>query len=237
MVGIYRIYNLTTGQSYIGQSKDIMKRINEHFYHRTASNSSPIDNAINQLGIQCFAFQIIELCDPKDLDWKEEFYINQFRSNIYGYNIIDGGQHNNGDSNPNKKLSSNDVYNIREAYNSHIDPNFVYKSHYIGIVSLTTFFAIWEGKVWQNIHMDVYTEANKEYYRGLINSQDKERTDFSDEDIMRFRNRYVNETAEDIYNSEKLSCKFNTFKAILTGSSYKHLPIYVKKKKTWVYNC
>lgn len=38
MVGIYRIYNLITGQSYIGQSIDLDRRIREHFYRRAPLN-------------------------------------------------------------------------------------------------------------------------------------------------------------------------------------------------------
>lgn len=236
MVGIYRIYNIITGQSYIGQSKDIADRIEQHFYHRTAANASEIDKAISYYGIANFMFQIIEICDPKDLDWKEEYYIGYFQSNIYGYNIIDGGQHNNGDSNPNKKLTSYDVYNIREAYNAHMDPNLIYNTYFKGFISYNSFFTIWEGKTWKNVHMDVYTEANKAFYKSIINNlPEKDMTNFSDEEVMRFRSRYVNETAEEIYESERLSCKFNTFRAILSGTSYKHLPVYNKRKKAWIY--
>lgn len=36
MTGIYRIYNIITNMSYVGQSKNILKRIEEHFYHRNS---------------------------------------------------------------------------------------------------------------------------------------------------------------------------------------------------------
>ena len=103
MMGIYRIYNMITGQSYIGQSKDIAERIEEHFYHRNSNAASYIDQDIGKFGIANFMFQVIELCDFKDLDWKEEYWIKYFRSNIYGYNYTDGGQHCRGNSNSNHK--------------------------------------------------------------------------------------------------------------------------------------
>lgn len=236
MVGIYRILNIVTNQSYIGQSRDIAERIEEHFYHRTATNASLIDQAINYFGIYNFMFQIIELCEPKDLDWKEDYYIRYFQSNIYGYNVVAGGQHNIGESNSNVKLTAQDVYNIREAYNNHYDPNEVY-SYYKNRISISYFFNIWRGTSWSNVHMDVYTEENKKYYKSLItNIKSYNRIKFSDEEVLNFRKRYVNETAEEIYNSIATECKFNTFKCILNGQSYKHLPIYDKKNKKWINN-
>ena len=236
MIGIYRIYNMIAGQSYIDQSRDIAKRIEEHFYHRKANKASYIDQAINKFGINNFVFQILELCDFNNLDQKEEFWINYFRSNIYGYNIINGGQHNIGESNANHKLTSNDIYNIREAYNRHENPKNVYYNYYKDKVSLTYFYNIWEGKNWTDIHMDVYTDENKYYFKSLINIQrNYAHKRYSDEEVLNFRKRYVNETAEEIYNSIITDLPFNTFKSILNGNSYKHIPIYNKKKKEWNY--
>ena len=82
--------------------------------------------------------------------------------------------------------------------------------------------------------MDVYTEENRAYYKSLVNSPDKEYTDFTDDEVLRFRRRYVNETAAEIYESEGLTCKFNTFRTILSGQVYRHLPFYNKHKKVWV---
>ena len=234
LIGIYRLYNLVTCQSYIGQSKDLLKRFEAHINHRNAPTASPVDRDIGYYGLWNFVFQILELCNPEELDWKEDYWIKYFGSNINGYNILDGGQHNFGHSNPNRKITANDVYYIRDCYNNRYDPNFIYNTYYKGIISYGQFFNIWEGNTWPFVHMDVYTEENKKYYKDLINNCEKEVTNFSDEEIMRFRKRYVNETAEEIYNSENIGCKFNTFRMILSGDSYKHLPIYSKKKKCWI---
>lgn len=236
MVGIYRLYNVITGQSYIGQSKDLAKRLEEHFYHRSAANGSEIDNAIGYYGIQNFMFQILYICDPRDLDWLEDYFITLFQSNIYGYNILRGGQKNDHELNPNSKLTSYEVYNIREAYNNHEDPEQIFNSYFKGRISISSFFSAWEGSTWKGIHMDAYTKENKEYYKSLLNSPDnkKIRTNFTDEEVMEFRQRYVNESVEEIYNSVAPNCKFNTFKGIVSGDSYKHLPVYLKSKKIWI---
>ena len=234
MMGIYRIYNLITGQSYIGQSRDISKRIDEHFYHRTATKASYIDKDINKFGICNFAFQILELCESNNLDQKEEYWINYFRSNIYGYNIVAGGQHNIGESNSNHKLNSQDIYNIREAYDNHENPRNFYNNYYKDRISLTYFYNIWEGKSWTNIHMDVYNADNKYYYKTLSKNKPQCASKrYTDEEVLYYRQRYVNETAEEIYNSINVDSSLNTFKAMLNGNSYKHIPIYNKKKKVW----
>ena len=234
MVGIYKLINIITNQLYIGQSKDLAKRLEEHFYHRTASNASLIDKAIGYYGIQNFLFQIIEICDEKDLDWKEDYYIRFFQSNIYGYNIVAGGQHNMGESNANVKLSANDVYFIRESYMYHKDPNEIFNTYFKGKISIMSFFNIWEGKCWPNIHMDVYTDENKKYYANLSYSKNEEKLNLSDEEILRLRKLYVNKTAEEVYNSENLTCNFNSFKSMLTGCTHKNVPIYKKKENKWI---
>lgn len=235
LVGIYRIVNLLNGYSYIGQSKDIATRIFSHINAKVINEkTSVIDAAIIQYGATNFMFQILELCEPEDLDWKEDYYIKYFQSVDFGYNVVYGGQNNVGESNSNCKLTAHDVYNIREAYKNHQDPEAVYRTFYRDRISINHFFVIWEGKSWTDVHMDVYTEENKAYYKSLINHPNKEYTNFTDDEVMRFRQRYVNERAIDIYESEGLTCNFNTFRTILSGSVYKHLPFYNKRDKVWI---
>lgn len=234
LIGIYRIVNLKNGYSYIGQSKNIYSRFLDHMYKKTENpRMSKIDRAIINEGVTNFLFQVLEICKPEDLDWKEDYYIKYYQSVDFGYNEVFGGQNNIGESNSNSKLTYIDVFNIREAYKNHQDPEAIYRSYFMTKISLATFFTIWEGKTWNEVHMDVYTEDNKAYYKSL-NHNRKEYTNFSDDEIMRFRQRYVNESAIDIYKSEGITCRFNTFRYILTGGSYKHLPIYNKNKKVWI---
>lgn len=235
LVGIYRIVNIQNGYSYIGQSTDLVRRFFDHIYIKSITpKTQAIDRAIVEYGIANFTFQILELCKPEDLDYKEDYYIKFFQSVDFGYNEVYGGQHNAGDSNSNSKLTAFDVYNIREAYNNHCSPEAIYRAYFKGRISINQFFVIWEGKSWTDIHMDVYTEENRAYYKSLVNSPDKEYTDFTDDEVLRFRRRYVNETAAEIYESEGLTCKFNTFRTILSGQVYRHLPFYNKRKKVWV---
>ena len=133
-------------------------------------------------------------------------------------------------------MCSQDIYNIREAYDRWEDPKIVYQNYYKDRISLTYFYNVWEGKSWPNIHMDVYTKENKEHYKNLPKNKEFATKRYTDEEVLELRKRYVNETAEEIYNSLTVDSSLNTFKSMLNGNSYKHVPIYDKKNKVWKNN-
>ena len=59
---------------------------------------------------------------------------------------------------------------------------------------------------------------------------------FTDEEVNFFRQEYVDKTAQEIYeqypNAQKVGSE--QFSKILRGVTYKHLPYYSKKNKTWI---
>ena len=87
MIGIYKITNLKNGKVYIGQSADIEERWKQHkkalmnsgkaWYPLAREESDNIDN---------FKFEIIQECKPQELDELEEYWIEEYKSNIEGYN-------------------------------------------------------------------------------------------------------------------------------------------------------
>lgn len=83
MIGIYKIENKINKKIYIGQSSDIKERLNSH---KMCREDSKIDNAIKKYGKENFTFEIIELCDYKELNRRENFYIKKFNSVEEGYN-------------------------------------------------------------------------------------------------------------------------------------------------------
>lgn len=234
--GIYRIINKLNGKSYIGQSRNITERYNEHLYHR----GSQIDKEMFDIGKDNFYIEILELCDPNDqkyIDDRERYYISKYNSNnqLYGYNISLGGQFElSGENNPNSKVTKDDVYNIRESYNNHESKMDVYNK-YKSRISFGGFDCIWSGKSWKGIHTDVYTEANKVYYSKLTSVGEKGHFSvFTDDEVMNLRKRYMNESAKSIYEDVKNRCSFQTLQCILWGRYYKHIPIYDKKNKSWI---
>lgn len=99
--GIYRIKNKVNGKVYIGQSRDIGRRLQAHL--RASANETdhrfqnPIYKAIRKYGSDNFVFEIIHKCDQIvlkfEIDELEKEYIRKHQSNKtkYGYNATDGG--------------------------------------------------------------------------------------------------------------------------------------------------
>lgn len=87
--GIYKITNLATGECYIGQSKDVRKRWYEHM-KAAIGIDTPVGNklyaAMQAQGIDNFTFELLEECQPQDLDKKEKYFIELYHSDSLGYN-------------------------------------------------------------------------------------------------------------------------------------------------------
>ena len=234
MIGIYKIENLNNGKIYIGQSNDIARRFYEHMTKGTSSRI-PVDEVIQKEGASSFSYEIVEECSVEDLNEREKFWIKFFKANIYGYNKNEGGLTDLiGSHNPNSKLTENDVIKIRQAYNSHLKQKDVYED-YKNIISFSYFQNIWQGRAWSHIMPEVFTKENRQYYiyensKGENGASAK----FTDDEVIKIRKRYVNESAKQIYEDYKDRVSYQTFQAMLWGRSYKNLPIYKKKEKKWI---
>lgn len=75
--GIYRLLNLITGKSYIGQAKNIAVRIKSHLLSVINENKKdynvPIHIAIRKYGQDNFSLEILEECPAKDLNKREQY--------------------------------------------------------------------------------------------------------------------------------------------------------------------
>lgn len=95
MIGIYKIENLINGKVYIGQSKEIEKRIRRHKKAVVNKNDKaynyPLYKSIRKYGIENFSFKIIEECLVSELNEKERFWIKYYNSFFEGYNQTFGG--------------------------------------------------------------------------------------------------------------------------------------------------
>ena len=92
--GIYKITNIQTGECYIGQAKDVRKRLVDHMKHMLQIDV-PVGNklyaAAREYGIESFSFELLEECISDKLNEKEKYYIKLYQSNIVGYNGTKGG--------------------------------------------------------------------------------------------------------------------------------------------------
>lgn len=91
--GIYKITNQVTSECYIGQARDIKKRLYEHMRAGCgvdAPSGNQLYAAMAQYGIDEFSVEVLEKCPPEELNKKEKYYIDLYKSQVYGYNISSG---------------------------------------------------------------------------------------------------------------------------------------------------
>lgn len=87
--GIYKITNLINNKIYIGQSKQIEVRWQQH---KTSNKHYAIYNAFKKYGIDNFKFEIIEECPEDILNEREKYWIKFYNSlSPNGYNMTLGG--------------------------------------------------------------------------------------------------------------------------------------------------
>lgn len=98
--GIYKITNTLTNEAYIGQSKNIEKRIATH--KEDLENGTHVNKGLQEdydiaksldSDYEIFTFEIIKEVKPKDLNKEEMYWINEFNSFERGYNKTSGGIH------------------------------------------------------------------------------------------------------------------------------------------------
>ena len=108
---VYKITNLKNGKIYIGQTKNFKRRMNQHFYENSSSNSL-LKEAIKEFGKENFKIEILEETYFKfQAYYKEEFFINFYQSfeSEKGYNIKFGGNNYKQPDSIKKKISDSQI--------------------------------------------------------------------------------------------------------------------------------
>lgn len=235
MIGIYKITEKENpSMFYIGKSNDIERRFKEHIQKTYKQSRIPFDDYIDKKGKDAFNYEILEICSIDELSQKEKEWTDRLEATKSG-NKFDGGLTNVvGNKNPNAKLTEQDVIKIRQAYNNHQKQKDIYKN-YKDIISFKYFQNLWQGRSWNHIMPEVFTQENKDYYTYQNSRGSKSiKAQFSNDEIIKIRERYVNESADKIYEDYKDRVKYQTFQGILWGRTYQNLPIYKKREKKWI---
>lgn len=97
MIGIYIITSLRNQKVYIGQSKHIEQRWEEHknALQKNVHQNKHLQRAWNKYGEKNFIFSILEECDEKLLDEREQYWIDYYGgiNSQNTYNFREGGSH------------------------------------------------------------------------------------------------------------------------------------------------
>lgn len=79
--GIYGLKNIENGKIYIGASRDLHKRMLSHFnYIKTKRCCIKIYKDLVRYDEKSFVFGVIEYCNEKELDEREQFWLDYYRS-------------------------------------------------------------------------------------------------------------------------------------------------------------
>jgi len=103
MKAIYRLINLTTGKSYVGQSVNVIKRRLQHFSNLKCGRheNDYLQKSYNKYGQSSFIFEILEEIDgltQEEVNNREKLWIEHFNSYDEGYNLTQGGDGTQGRS-------------------------------------------------------------------------------------------------------------------------------------------
>jgi len=117
MVGIYEIKNKVTGKSYIGSSKQIEKRWDQHLQalEKGRHHSILLQRAWNKYGRSYFEFKVKEECGEEQLLEREQYYLDLEPE----YNI--GSQASGGDNLSNHPNKEEIVERRRQTSRSNLD--------------------------------------------------------------------------------------------------------------------
>jgi group I intron endonuclease len=89
---IYLITNVTNQKKYIGQTKNLKRRLKSHFKGSKLREHS-FARAIRKYGQENFEVSILEECDDDTVDSRERYWIEKFNTMNpeFGYNLESGG--------------------------------------------------------------------------------------------------------------------------------------------------
>jgi group I intron endonuclease len=121
MIGIYRIRNLINDKCYYGSSKEIEKRWKRHEneLRNNKHNNTILQRAWNKYGSDNIIFEVVEICEEKDLINLEQQYLNKNPEYNVGINASGG---DNLTKNPNRtEIINNIVKGIKARYSKMSD--------------------------------------------------------------------------------------------------------------------
>ena len=247
MIGIYLITNKVNNKVYIGQSNNIDRRIKQHIrsgqpekyaLKNIRDSKTPIHLAMQKYSIQNFSFTILEECKEQELNEKEKYWIQLYKSNNpkFGYNLTEGGQESiglKGEHHSQAKLTQKEVNQIKNLLKySNKNLNEILKLY--PFISKSTLSMINQGKTWHDASEKYPLRVLQTAHKGSSNGRAK----FTEQQVMEIRTKYSNGSKpKDLFLEYNHVASESAISSILYGKTYKHLPIWNNTKKKWIEPC
>lgn len=76
-IGIYKITN-PKGKVYVGQSVNILKRVNDYKNHKNCKSQTRLSRSIEKYGWDLHKFEMIETCEESELNTRERFWQDHY---------------------------------------------------------------------------------------------------------------------------------------------------------------
>lgn len=237
MMGIYCFTNKVNGKKYVGQSLSIETRFNSHKNCHLNESYNGYDTkfyrALRKHSFENFSFSVLEECSKDKLNEKERYYISTLNSFKEGYNSSVGGEvvaNGSGENHHQAILTEKQILEIKELI---LQKSLLQKE--IAELYNTTQSNISQinlGTRWSEVGDYSYpiNSGKKKSRFGESNGA----SILSNEEVLAIRQRYAKETGRQIFESYKEKISYTSFERALTGRTYKNLPIYKKKQRTWV---
>jgi group I intron endonuclease len=116
---IYVIRNIINTMIYVGKTSNACKRKADHWYCARKGDTRPLYEAMRQLGLTNFSFEVIEECQSEDVAVeREKHWITHFDSFNNGYNLTPSGGFHVG--NRGRKFSEEHKRKLSEAHRGKI---------------------------------------------------------------------------------------------------------------------
>lgn len=236
MIGIYKFTNKSNNKVYIGQSINIEGRYKSHVNNFSNENlkdyNTKFYRALRKYGLNNFTFEIVEVLDDIiNLNERETYWIGFYNSFKSGYNSTEGGHQvtPNNELHPNSKITNEQLLEIKLLlFKTKLTQYEIADKYELSQAEISL---INTGLKWGNLGSYSYPIRKEEARKS---GSSHHASVLTDEDVIKMRKRYVNETAKRIFVDYEKICSYITFERALMGRTYSYLPIYKKKEKKWI---
>ena len=164
--------NKINGHKYIGLSKNIERRLNDHknkpfSSKRKDDKEKALYNAIRKYGWENFQYELLEYIDPNDIDLMKERerywikYYNTYEDRNH-YNETPGGDLPGkntihiGEDHGMAKLTEEDVKFCRQKYKEGFRSKDIHTEYFKDKINYSGFLRMWHGKTWKHVMPEVF---------------------------------------------------------------------------------